>query len=597
MNKQTDVNLENQNLLCEAQIPAFQRISHAAAMSADTRALVRENVLQSYGHPAQDEPEGITACYERLSQEDKNDGESNSIQNQKRILERYCKDHGYTPIRHYDEDDGYSGTNFNRPGFQRMLADVKAGKVARVIVKDMSRFGRDYLQVGMYTDIVFPEYGVHFVAVNDGVDSTRGENEFAAIRNVFNEMFARDTSKKIRSTWQSKGKSGEHLATTPPYGYMKSPADKKRWVIDEGAAAVVQKMYSLCMAGKGPAMIATWLQEHKILCPSAYWKSKGLSGTKPSSKNPYKWSSEVVSKILSRIEYLGYTVNFKTCKQSYKSKKKVFNDPNDWAIFENTHEPIVEESVFSIVQNIRKSRQRRTRQGTAGLFSGLLYCDDCDAKMYLCRPHRNKPSDDYYICSGYRKGECTLHRNKIVVLHEIILKNLRDAISYVTHHENDFIREAIDISTRERDREYAVKKETLEKSEKRIAELDVIVKRLYEDNVTGKLTDERFIKLSRDYELEQDNLKSLAEAMRQELKQQEQKKSSVKSFIAAAKKYTDLQALDTTILHEFIDRIFISAKDEKNKTCKIRIVYNFIGAFDFEVTKQTKTALKQQKTA
>ena len=240
----------------------FQSVQTPNVLSSELRSVIRDNVLQFYvqGNGIDAQEEGITALYERLSQEDKLDGESNSIANQKKILERYCKDHGYTAIRHYDEDDGYSGTNFNRPGFQRMLADIKAGKIKRVIVKDMSRFGRDYLQVGMYTDVLFPEFGVHFIAVNDGVDSIRGENEFTAIRNVFNEMYARDTSKKIRATWQSKGKSGEHLTTIPPYGYIKDPEDKKKWIVDEEAAAVVQKIFSLCVDGLGPTQIAKWLK-------------------------------------------------------------------------------------------------------------------------------------------------------------------------------------------------------------------------------------------------------------------------------------------------------------------------------------------------
>ena len=579
----------------------FQRITSTAPMSAETRSLVRENVIKFYVKPQeQDELEGITALYSRLSQEDKNDGESNSIANQKKILERYCKEKGYTAIRHYDKDDGYSGTNFNRPDFQRMLADVKAGKITRVIVKDMSRFGRDYLQVGMYTDIVFPEFGVHFVAVNDGVDSTRGENEFAAIRNVFNEMFARDTSKKIRATWQNKGKSGERLSNKPPYGYMKDPNDKKQWIVDEEAAAVVQKIFSLCVDGKGPTQIARWLRENEVITPTVYLKAKGQKASNPTPDNPYKWSNETVSKILGRMEYLGHTVNFKTTKQSYKSNKKLYNDPNDWAIFENTHEPIIEESVFAVVQNLRQTRRRPTKMGDMGLFSGLLFCEDCGAKMYLCRTTYFKPEQEYYVCSAYRKDKdkCTTHTIRNVVLEEVVLQNLREAIAYVSRHERDFIREAADIAVQERDKELAANRKALADADKRIAELDVIVKRLYEDNVTGKLTDERFIKLSRDYEFEQDSLKVAAETMRQELKQQEQKKGSIKSFVATAKKYTDLKELDATVLREFVDRIEISATEKwkKIQERKISIVYNFIGAFDFEVaTEQAET--KQKETA
>ena len=299
----------------------FQSLKPQDSLSNELRNVIRDNVLQFYakGLSTEAEEEGLTALYERLSQEDKLDGESNSIANQKKILERYCKDHGITAYRHYDEDDGYSGTNFNRPGFQRMLADIKAGRIKRVIVKDMSRFGRDYLQVGMYTDVVFPEFGVHFIAVNDGVDSTRGESEFTAIRNVFNEMYARDTSKKIRATWQSKGKSGEHLTTIPPYGYMKSPEDKKKWIVDEEAAAVVQKIFSLCASGKGPTQIAKWLKQQQILNPTAYCRAKGLPTSNKPTADPYKWTNETVSRILERVDYLGHTVNFKTTKQSYKS--------------------------------------------------------------------------------------------------------------------------------------------------------------------------------------------------------------------------------------------------------------------------------------
>jgi len=586
----------------------FQRITNAAPMSADTFAILRENVLQfQVKQQGQDEPEGITACYERLSQEDKNDGESNSIAVQKKILERYCKDHGYTAIRHYDEDDGYSGTNWNRPGFQRMLADIKAGKIARVLVKDMSRLGRDYLQVGMYTDIVFPEYGVHFIAVNDGVDSTRGENEFAAIRNVFNEMFARDTSKKIRATWQSKGKSGDRLCTNPPYGYLKDPEDKKKWVVDEEAAAVVQQIFSLCVDGMGPTQIVKWLRSNKILSPAAYLVSKGILTPAKPTKDPYKWVEDTVSVILERMEYLGHTVNFKTYQASFKDKRTLYNDPDNWAVFENTHEPIIEENVFLIVQNLRKSRKRPTKMGEMGMFSGLVYCEDCGAKMYLCRATHFKPEQQYYICSNYRKDRelCTTHSIRSVVLEEIVLRFLREAIKYVTDHEGDFIREAADISMRERDKELAAKKKALTDADKRIAELDVIIKRLYEDNVTGKLTDERFIKLSRDYEIEQGNLKATAEVTRQDVKQQEQKKGDIRNFIATTKKYTDLQTLDATVLREFIDRIEVSAtngrkgrtKAEKDAGRDIHIVYNFIGAFDFEVAAQAKTSQEQRKTA
>ena len=559
---------------------SFQQIAAPKVLSAEVREVISNNVLQFYVRDQQQDTqdEGITALYERLSQEDKLEGESNSIANQKKILERCCREHGITAYRHYDEDDGYSGTNFNRPGFQRMLADIKAGKIKRVIVKDMSRFGRDYLQVGFYT-----------------------ENEFTAIRNVFNEMYARDTSKKIRATWQSKGKSGEHLTTIPPYGYMKDPDNKKKWIIDEEAAAVVQQIFALCVSGMGPTQIAKWLEKHEIYNPTAYSQAKGRPVTNKPTANPYKWTNETVSRTLERIEYLGHTVNFKTRKQSYKSKKKLWNDPSEWVIFENTQPPIVEESVFLIVQNIRRSRRRPTKMGDMGIFSGLLYCAECGGKMYQCRATNFTEEQKYFICSTYRKGKdlCTTHSIKNVVLHEIVLRNLREAIEYVTQYEAEFIQEAADSRLRERDAEFSRKRETLSRAESRIAELDNLFKHLYEDNVTGKLSDERFIKMSRDYELEQENLKSMAEVLREEIKQQEKQKTNVKAFISVVKKYTDMQELDASILREFIDRIEVSHTDKKSKTREITIVYNFIGAFDFERAKEKaqNTTQKQQRTA
>jgi DNA invertase Pin-like site-specific DNA recombinase len=513
------------------------------------------------------------------------------------ILERYCRDHGYTAFRHYDEDDGYSGTTFDRPGFQRMLTDVKAGKIKRVIVKDMSRFGRDYLQVGMFTDMLFPDFGVHFVAVNDGVDSIRGDNEFTAIRNVFNEMYARDTSKKIRATWQSKGKSGEHLCTLPPYGYMKNPQNKGQWIIDEEAAAVVQKIFALCMDGRGPAQIAKWLRANNIVTPSTHMTENGLPLSVKPSKYPFRWDPGIIADILERVDYLGHTVNFKTTKPSYKSKKKLNNAPSEWAIFENTHEAIIEESVFLIVQNLRQSRIRPTKMGAMGMFSGLLYCADCNGKMYQCRTNKLEKRQEYFICSTYRRerADCTTHSIRNVVLEEIVLKNLREAIAYVSSHEAKFVREAADVSLREQDKELGKKRETLKKSEIRIAELDSIIKRLYEDNISGKLTDERFIMLSREYEQEQSALKTAADATRRELSGQEQKRGNVKNFIAATRKYTDLQALDATVLREFVDKIYISARDKDTKTREIEIVYNFIGAFNFAATvKPTEQAETEQ---
>jgi len=455
------------------------------------------------------------------------------------------------------------------------------------------------------SEMVFPEYGVHFIAVNDGVDSIKGDSEFTAIRNVFNEMFAKDTSKKIKATWQSKGRSGEHLCTIPPYGYMKDPEDKKRWIVDEEAAAIVQKIFSLCVDGLGPTQIAKWLQQNNVLNPTAYAHEKGLPVCNAPTANPYKWTNETVSRILERIEYLGHTVNFKTSKPSFKSKKKVWNNPSEWVIFENTQEAIIEESVFLVVQNIRQARRRPTKMGDMGMFSGLVYCADCGGKMYLCRANHFKPEQEYYICSTYRKDRtlCKTHSIRRVVLEEIVLRNLREAISYVTQYEDDFIQRAAERSLRERDKALAQKKAVLAQSEKRIAELDVIFKRIYEDNISGKLSDDRFIKLSRDYEQEQEQLKAVVETLGREVKQQEQKKTNVRKFISVVKKYTDMTQLDATILREFVEQIRVSdtyTTDEQQKRVKIReieIVYNFIGAFDFEEAREQSQTAQDQNNA
>ena len=598
-----EMHLDNQTPI--NTIVPFQPIDGSNSLGDAVREAISKTALEFYvpKQPQKTTVEDITALYERLSQEDGQEGESNSIGNQKKILERYCHEHGYSSIRHY-EDDGYSGTNFNRPGFQEMLKDIKEGKISRVIVKDMSRLGRNYLQVGMYTDILFSDMGVHFIAVNDGVDSTREDNEFTAIRNVFNEMYARDTSKKIRATWKTKGSSGERLTSIPPYGYRKDPKDKKKWIIEPEAAATVQKIFSLCMDGLGPTQIARWLREKKVLNPVAYCKAHDLPTANKAPVDPYRWTNETVSRMLERVEYLGHTVNFRTKQQSFKNKKTIWNDPSEWAIFENTQEPIIEESVFLIVQNIRQSRRRPNKMGEMGMFSGLLFCADCGGKMYQCRTNKFKPEQEYFICSTYRKDRtlCTTHSIRNMPLGEIVLQNLREAIAYVTEHEAAFIEEAAETDIRARNKAFAQKKDSLTQAEKRIVELDLIIKRIYEDNISGKLTDERFMKLSRDYELEQDNLLETVKILHKEIKQQEKCKTNVKSFINIVRKYTDMSELDPTILREFIDKILVSKNSGKkgrganNRVQEIEIVYNFIGAFDFgKVHQQTETNYETMK--
>lgn len=527
--------------------------------------------------------EEITALYCRLSQDDKQEGDSNSIINQKKILKKYALDRGYTNIQFYI-DDGVSGTTFNRAGFQSMIADVEAGKVKRVIVKDMSRLGRDYLQVGMYTEIFFPEHDVHFIAVNDGVDSNQEDNEFTPFRNIINEWYAKDTSKKIRAVKRSKGMAGEHIGSHPPYGYMKNPENKKEWIIDEEAAEVVREIFRLCVGGYGPTRIAHILTERKILCPTYYALEKGGKPRTALPADKYTWNGPVVAKILDRMDYLGHTVNFKTHVKSYKVHKTIYNSPDQWKVFEGTHEAIIDKETFEIVQKIRAGKRRPTRMGEMPMFSGLLYCADCGRKLSFHRKADEPAEKHHYLCENYRSNtaNCTMHYIRNVVVERIVLENLKEVIQYVSNYEDEFVQMIMDSDMRQRNRELAQKKKRLAEIQKRIGELDTIFQRIYEDNIIGKLSDERFMKMSKGYENEQHTLQTEANEIQSELQQEEKKSVDVKRFLAIVKKYTDLTELTPEILREFIDKIIVHAPDKSSgrRLQEIEIIYNHIGEFD-----------------
>ncbi len=527
--------------------------------------------------------EEITALYCRLSQDDKQEGDSNSIINQKKILKKYALDRGYTNIQFYI-DDGVSGTTFNRAGFQSMIADVETGKVKRVIVKDMSRLGRDYLQVGMYTEIFFPEHDVHFIAVNDGVDSNQEDNEFTPFRNIINEWYAKDTSKKIRAVKRSKGMAGEHIGSHPPYGYMKNPENKKEWIIDEEAAEVVREIFRLCVGGYGPTRIAHILTERKILCPTYYALEKGGKPRTALPADKFTWNGPVVAKILDRMDYLGHTVNFKTHVKSYKVHKTIYNSPDQWKVFEGTHEAIIDKETFEIVQKIRASKRRPTRMGEMPMFSGLLYCADCGRKLSFHRKADEPAEKHHYLCENYRSNtaNCTMHYIRNVVVERIVLENLKEVIQYVSNYEDEFVRMVMDSDMRQRNRELSQKKKRLSEVQKRIGELDTIFQRIYEDNIIGKLSDERFMKMSKGYEDEQHILQVEADEIQSELHQEEKKSVDVKRFLAIVKKYTDLTELTPEILREFIDKIIVHAPDKSSgrRLQEIEIIYNHIGEFD-----------------
>lgn len=527
--------------------------------------------------------EEITALYCRLSQDDKQEGDSNSIINQKKILKKYALDRGYTNIQFYI-DDGVSGTTFNRAGFQSMIADVETGKVKRVIVKDMSRLGRDYLQVGMYTEIFFPEHDVHFIAVNDGVDSNQEDNEFTPFRNIINEWYAKDTSKKIRAVKRSKGMAGEHIGSHPPYGYMKNPENKKEWIIDEEAAEVVREIFRLCVGGYGPTQIANILTERKILCPTYYALEKGGKPRTALPADKFTWNGPVVAKILDRMDYLGHTVNFKTHVKSYKVHKTIYNSPDQWKVFEGTHEAIIDKETFEIVQKIRAGKRRPTRMGEMPMFSGLLYCADCGRKLSFHRKADEPAEKHHYLCENYRSNtaNCTMHYIRNVVVERIVLENLKEVIQYVSNYEDEFVRMIMDSDMRQRNRELSQKKKRLAEIQKRIGELDTIFQRIYEDNIIGELSDERFMKMSKGYEDEQRTLQTEADGIQSELQQEEKKSVDVKRFLAIVKKYTDLTELTPEILREFIDKIIVHAPDKSSgrRLQEIEIIYYHIGEFD-----------------
>ena len=532
--------------------------------------------------------EELTALYCRLSRDDELQGDSNSIVNQKKILEKYAREHGYSNFKFY-VDDGISGTTFNRPGFQQMIADIEAGLVKRVIIKDMSRFGRDYLQVGIYTEIMFPEHDIHFIAVNDGVDSTQGDNEFTPFRNIINEWYAKDTSKKIRAVMKVKGNAGEHLTVLPPYGYMKSSDDKKQWVKDEEAAQVVYEIGLYIMDGLGPSQIARKLTERKILTPAAYYASKGRTTNVTKKGSPYAWDSSTIADIMDRWrEYLGHTVNFKTRKKSYKSKKTLHNPESEWKIFENTHEAIWTEAIAA-----RQSRRRPTKMGEMGMFSGMMFCADCGYIMYQCRATNFRRDQEYYLCSGYRKSRDVCgqtHSIRTVILEELVLQNLREIVSFASQRKDDFVKMVMDADMRQRNRGLAKRQKTLVYAEKRIAELDTIFKRLYEDTISGKLSDERFQKLSVGYEQEQHQLQEVAATLRGEIEAEERKSANVERFLSVVERYTEIPELTPCILHEFIEKIVVHAASDpkgKNRTQEIDIYYKGIGAL--EVSKVTSS--------
>ena len=532
----------------------------------------------------------ITALYPRLSHEDELQGESNSISNQKRILETYAKQNGFSNLRWYT-DDGYSGANFQRPGFQAMLADIEAGKVGTVIVKDMSRLGRNYLQVGMYTEMIFPQKNVRFIAINDGVDSAQGENDFAPLRNIFNEWLVRDTSKKIKAVKRSKGMSGKPVTSKPVYGYLMD--EDENFIIDEEAAPVVRQIYSLCLAGNGPTKIARMLTEQQIPTPGTLEYRRTGSTRRYHPGYECKWATNTVVHLLENREYTGCLVNFKTEKPSYKLKHSIENPPEKQAVFENHHEPIIDRETWERVQELRKQRKRPNRYDEVGLFSGILFCADCGSVMYQQRYQTDKRKQDCYICGSYKKrtADCTAHFIRTDLLTAGVLSNLRKVTSYAAKHEARFMKLLIEQNEDGDRRRNAAKKKELETAEKRISELSAIFKRLYEDSVTGRISDERFTELSADYEAEQKELKERAARLREELSKAQEATENAEKFMNVVRRHTTIEELSPTLLREFVEKIVVHesvALDGKRRgklrRQEIEIYYSFVGKVELPDT-------------
>lgn len=511
----------------------------------------------------------ITALYCRLSQEDELKGDSNSIQNQRAILEKYAKDNGFENIEVF-VDDGYSGVSFNRPDFQRLLEMMEQGKVATLITKDLSRLGRNYIEVGQYTEMLFPRWEVRYIAINDNFDSLYNEgNELAPFKNLFNEWYARDTSKKIRAVVKAKAERGERVGTVVPYGYKKDPDVKGHLLVNEDTAPVVRLIFSLCAEGKGPKVIANILRKKQILKPTAYrYQTSGKYGATTDTEDIYGWNDRTVAGILDNEIYLGHTINCRTTVVSYKDKRKKDVPESEWYRFENTHEAIIDKATWDIVRKVREGKRRRTNMGEVDKYSGLLFCADCGSKLYFVRGTTIKPEAYNFICSRYRKhmGEelCTPHTIREKALDEIVLEEIRSVTYYARANTAQFVSFIQQKSSAESRRELNAKTAELSKLEKRNGELNALFKRLYEDHVLGKITSEQFRMLSEGYNEEQRTIQEDIPRLRKAIEDLKASATNVDRFLDIVRKYTDIKELTPEILRTFVSKIVIHERSRKH---------------------------------
>ena len=542
--------------------------------------------------------EKITALYCRLSVDDeKKDAESNSITNQKQILLDYCQKQGFTNTMFF-VDDGISGTSFERGGFQQMQKMVEEGKICRVIVKDLSRFGREMVEAGRLTQIVYPSLGVTFISLHENVNSTTGEGmEMLPFYNIFNEWYAAQTSKKIRAVWQSKAENGKRVSPTVPFGYVKDPDDKEKWLIDEPAAEVVRKIYALCLAGRGPSQIARQLEKEKILVPSAYYESVGRSHAQKVPTNPYSWDQKTVVGIIENRQYTGCAVNFKSTTVSYKVHKKIHNATEDYQIIPNMQEPIISEEQWLRVQELRKHRRRPTATGRASLFSGLVYCPDCGAKLHFCAAKSLKRNQEFWRCSNYKdgRGTCQIHYIRDVVLERIVLEAISSLADFVKCHEPVFLYMLAKKTNAMRQKEHKRLEQAVEQGTKRIAEIDRLIEKVFEQNAIGVLSDERFSKMLQSYEKEQKALTQEVAESRQTLEEAKQKATDLRLLLRTLREMTEINELTPTLVNSLIERIEVHNNDKSSGHCyvKVDIYFTAVGMIDIP-TEQEILAMMEE---
>ena len=527
----------------------------------------------------------VTAfLYERLSRDDNLEGESYSIGNQKKLLAKVAKEKGYTNLVHF-LDDGISGVTMDRPGFVEMIRQLEQGKAAAVFVKDLSRLGRNYIEVGRLTEEFFPDHDIRLVAVSDNIDTAEGENELAPIRNLFNEWYARDISKKRRISNKIKGNAGEPMGQ-PPYGYIKDPNDPKHWIVDDEAAQVVRRVYSMTLEGFGTEQIAAQLEKDDVLTPRAYWLTKGIKRPgKGKQQPPTKWNSSTITKILSLQEYCGDILNFKTYSKSYKNKKRIDNDRENWVVFQNVHEAIIERAVYEQVQQKRgKIRKRRTNNGEHNMFSGLLVCADCGSNLHF-HFNQGNPEIKYFNCSNYKgnRGTCTsTHYVRVDFLEEVVLGEIRRLTKFASLYEDEFVKAVIGHSQQAEQTDRKLKEKELRTLLARDEELDGLFERIYEDNVPGKLSDDRFAKMSRRYEDEQKELAEKIKKLRSEIEKQSSRSMTTDMFIGLVRKYTRARELTPRMLNELVEKIevFNAEKIDGVWEQRLRIHYNCVGTIE-----------------